>query len=75
MENCDSRSLATILLCGIKQTDEECWEFKKDFFIDNDVFRGSCCYDGLCCEEYATGYLYDRESIKFKDVRYRCYFE
>lgn len=82
MNHCNRMSIGEIVLCGTKQSLEECWKYKKDNFVGKVNLRRACCVylnnnSELCCDDYATGYLTEKdgeEMIAFKDYVYRCYF-
>lgn len=73
-----------LLLCGQKQSKEECWQDKKDKYIGKNASMGGICAsidqeNDICCINYGSGYLVneetENETIKFERKYTQCYFD
>jgi len=80
----NSITIGSMVLCGRKSTPEECWEYKKDWYVGKILNRDGGCISinnksNFCCYNYAKGVLINEgtkeEAIDFEKQYTRCYFQ
>lgn len=83
LDGCQTSRSATSILCGLDETDESCWKYKKEFYVDNRVDRGGCSFhidkeNVIVCDTTAIGKLNfdedEEETISFIEQEVKCYF-